>query len=315
MKVPDKGPDARPRHQQPGPAGARVQRQFGEGGQQLRIRHGEEAEGEPDTDHGEGDRVRPAIPQPAPQFSEDARTLVSWRRRHPPDHEQCRRAHEKAAGCQVQRRSQSGQFDDRSRHCGAKDAPRVHDRRIENDGVHQVIAVHQIANYGQPSRGIDGLQCAEDESRRINVPQGDQPTRFQRRDPQHQEGHQALGQHQQPASVEPVGEGAAEQHEPQRGHPVKKDHEAHAGRGLGQLQHQPAQDEELHTPAQRLGVGADPEPAVIPVPQRPKGLEPASDGEYLGQLIHRISRVKSKSVGLSGQQSGEIRGNPAAVRA
>ena len=128
------------------------------------------------------------------------------------------------------------------------------------------------------------------------MPQGNQLGGLQQRDPKHQQRHQGLRQHQQSASVESVREGATEEHEPQRGHPVQENHEAHAGGGVSQYQDQPAQDEELHPPTQSLRVGADPEPAVVPVTQRAEGLEPATDGQYLGQLLHPISRVGLRSV-------------------
>ena len=188
---------------------------------------------------------------------------------------------------EVERGSDVGQLDDGSGHGRTDDAPRVHHRRVQDDGVHEVVAVHQVADDGQAGRGVDGLEGAEDEGRGVDVPQGDQPGGFQHGDPEHQGGDQGLGQHQQAAPVEPIGEGASEQHESQRGRPVEEDHEAHAGGRVGEFQDQPAQDEELHPPAQGLGVGADPEPAVIAVPQRAEGLESAADGQELGQLFHR----------------------------
>ena len=282
------GADAGSGHQQSGSTGSCVQYQLAERGQQLRVGHGKEPEGEPNADDGECHRVRPAIPQPAPELGEYARPLIPGDRGDPPDHEQCDGAHAEAAGCQVERRSQSGQFDHKPGHGRPSDSSRVHHRRVQDYGVHQVVAVHQVADYGQPGRRIDGLQGAEDEGRCVDMPQGNQSAGFQHRDPKHQQCHQGLRQHQQPAPIEPVGEGAAEKNEPQRGHPVQEDHEAHAGRGIGQFQDEPAQDEELHPPTQRLGVGADPEPAVIPVPQRAEGLEPAPGSQNLGQLIHRI---------------------------
>ena len=260
------GADPGSGHQQAGSAGACVQYQLAEGGQQLSVGHGEESEGEPNADDGECHRVRPAIPQPAPELGEYARTLIPGDGRNPPDHEQRHRAHTEAARGYVKRRSDPGQFDDRSGHRRSGDASRVHHRRVQDNGVHQVVLVHQVADYCEPGRRVDGLESAQDEGRCVDVPKGNQVGGFQDGDAKHQEGNQRLGQHQQSAAVEPVGEGSAEKNEPQRGHPVQENHEAHAGGGVGEFQDQPAQDEELHASSQGLGVGADPEPAVIPVP-------------------------------------------------
>ena len=118
---------------------------------------------------------------------------------------------------------------------------------------------------------------------------------------------------QSPASAAPPGPASASavragrtgrrrcrrrQHEPQCGHPVQENHEAHAGGGVSQDQDQPAQDEELHPATQSLSVGADPRTSGSPGDAM-RGRSGAGDRRPVSGPINSPDIARRFEVGLA----------------
>ena len=109
------------------------------------------------------------------------------------------------------------------------------------------------------------------------MPKGDYLGDGQRRQQGDKVADNRLGDHQQQLPVHPVGYYAADDEQGHVGDAVEKKNDAQLGGGPGDLQHQPAENQESHTLRNRLA-GVGPAPITTKVPDQPRARHPARVG-------------------------------------
>ena len=176
-------------------------------------------------------------------------------------------------------------------------------RRVElGDGVQKFALSHEVRKHRQPRGHVQRLQYSQQGRRKVYVPENDDFGDGEDGQSGNHCPHQRLGDHQEVLAVDAVGDNAAGQQKDDVGQPVQGHRQTQLSLVVGDLEYQPAKDEELH--AVGHGLGQRPGPIPAEGGNLPRSCYPAPDGwrrrrgrrvgYQIGILICRCSdRVRS----------------------
>ena len=145
---------------------------------------------------------------------------------------------------------------------------------MQRHGVHHVLPLHQVCHQGHASGHIQRLNRSQKEHDGVNVPNLHQVSNFQDSKGEHQGRNDKTGGYQQPEPVRTVGDDAAQHGEGQVRDTVGEDHQAKLDGRAGNVQHQQAENQKLHTLGHGLGGAVYPEPTEIAIAKSTKDLKP-----------------------------------------
>ena len=138
-------------------------------------------------------------------------------------------------------------------HQGRPANPAQVDRNIETGNrIQQGSLFHQVGQHCHPRRLVEGLQHPQHHTEKVYVPDRHNVRGRQRGQEGDKSSHRRLNHHQEPLAVNPVGDDPADHQQADVGHSIEEQDQAQLGLGTGHLQHQPANDEELHSLGHRL---------------------------------------------------------------
>ena len=152
---------------------------------------------------------------------------------------------------------------------GAEDPGEVEGRRVEADGVGDLVLVDHLGDERLAGRGVEGRADAEDEGQHVDVPHLDDTRHGDHAQDQRGGRHRQLRELEQAPLGEPVGDDAGVRREQQHGQELQAGGDAESrAAAVGELQHQPVLGDTLHPGTGVADDAADGVLAVVRVAQR-----------------------------------------------
>ncbi len=227
-------------------AGALVEDVVGEGGQPDRE---VEAEGADEADqHDRPDQVGAPghIAQPLAQLALAARDAVDLVEFRGPHHQQPGERGDEGQPVE-QERPAAAEGGDQHTGDGGPDQPGgLEVGGVEADGVAQLVRADHLGDEGLPGRVVEDGDQAEDEGDQVDVPDLHMAAQREHGEGEAGEAHRGLGDQQQRALGEAVGDDAAVEPEEQHRQELQRGGDADGGGGAGEAEHQPVLGDALH---------------------------------------------------------------------
>ena len=149
----------------------------------------------------------------------------------------------------------------------ADDAPEVERRRVQTDGVGELVAPHHLVDERLPGGRVDRGADAEQEGDHVDVPDRHPTGDGQEPEQPGRDAHRCLRHGEDPTLGEAIGEHTGDGREQQDRQELQPGRDAERAGAAGERQHQPVLSDALHPRADVRHQRAGGEQPVVAVPQ------------------------------------------------